>query len=314
MLPEVIINDVGPRDGLQSQPKILEVKDKVRLIRALLNAGLTSIEVGAFVSPKAVPAMAGTEEVIRSFEPKQQLMFNALIPNMRGYEAASDTAISCSSLVVATSNTMNQKNIRMSTEQSVEVCRQVFARAGSEGKQVQVYVATAWECPFEGRIDADSVLELCHQLKQAGATRLIIADTIGAANPKSVNQLMRALVDEFGTDSLACHFHDTRAMGLANIYAAIDTGIRRFDASIAGLGGCPFAPGASGNVATEDVVMMVEQMGLTTGINMAQLMSAADLAIELTGTAKGGKARPWLQQKMKQQGADYASSGVANEL
>ncbi len=296
---DVLINEVGPRDGLQSQPKILETSQKASLVQALLDANVASIEIGAFVSPKAVPAMAGTEQLISEFPATSAQRFNALIPNMRGYESALANGIDLMSLVVAVSNTMNEKNIRMSTAQSINVSREVLARANQDGTKVQAYIATSWACPFEGKIADGDVVDVCTRLYEAGASKLIISDTIGAADPKAVQQLMTTLTETFGSDNLACHFHDTRAMGLANVYAALETGIRQFDSSIAGLGGCPFAPGASGNVATEDVVMMLEQMGFRTGIDMQKLLHASDLAIELTGTAKGGKAKLWIEQQIK---------------
>jgi hydroxymethylglutaryl-CoA lyase len=290
----IVINDVGPRDGLQNQPKLLSKEQRLSLIGALVDAKVPEIEVGAFVSPKAVPAMAGTAELFAELEDSTSL-FSALIPNMKGFELALSAQVPVMSLVVATSNTMNLKNIRMSTEDSVKVSKDVLKVAKELGAKVQAYVATAWACPFEGKTSADSVFRITEQLLQAGASGIVIADTIGAANPLEVKQLMEAMASRFDVTQLSCHFHDTRAMGLANVYAAITAGIRKFDASIAGLGGCPFAPGASGNVATEDVVMMVEQMGFSTGIDMAMLIKAADLAIELTGTASGGNAKPWIE-------------------
>mgnify|MGYP000376473428 CR=1 FL=1 len=290
----ITINDVGPRDGLQNQPKLLSKEQRLSLIRALIDANVPEIEVGAFVSPKSVPAMAGTAELFAELEYSSSL-FSALIPNMKGFELAMSAKVPLMSLVVATSNTMNLKNIRMTTHDSVSVSKDVLKAAKKQGANVQAYVATAWACPFEGKISADSVFSITEQLLQAGASSIVIADTIGAANPLEVNQLMEAMASRFDLSQLSCHFHDTRAMGLANVYAAISAGVRRFDASIAGLGGCPFAPGASGNVATEDVVMMVQQMGFSTGIDMALLVKAADLAIELTGSASGGNAKPWIE-------------------
>jgi hydroxymethylglutaryl-CoA lyase len=293
-LNHIVINDVGPRDGLQNQPKLLSKEQRLSLINALVEANVPEIEVGAFVSPKAVPAMAGTAELFAQLKHGSSL-FSGLIPNMKGYELAMAAHVPVMSLVIATSNTMNLKNIRMSTEDSVKVSQEVLKVAKEQGARVQAYVATAWACPFEGKIDADTVFSVTDQLIQAGASSIVVADTIGAANPLEVNKLMEEMVSRFDSEKLSCHFHDTRAMGLANVYAAISAGIRKFDASIAGLGGCPFAPGASGNVATEDVVMMVEQMGFSTGIDMALLVKAADLAIELTGTASGGNAKPWIE-------------------
>ncbi|MEM0910357.1 MAG: hydroxymethylglutaryl-CoA lyase [Pseudomonadota bacterium] len=300
---DVLINEVGPRDGLQSQTKILETSQKESLVNALLNANINSIEIGAFVSPKAVPAMAGTDELIAQYSGDTKQKFNALIPNMRGYESAVSNGITLLSLVVAASNTMNENNIRMTTEQILQVSAEVLKRAKSDGIDVQAYIATSWVCPFEGDIAVDQVVDVCEKLSDAGVSKLIISDTIGAADPQSVKQLMTILTRELGGSQFACHFHDTRAMGLANVYAALEAGIRQFDSSIAGLGGCPFAPGASGNVATEDVVMMLEQMGFNTGIDMQQLLVASDIAIELTGTAKGGRAKPWLQQQKQQHAA-----------
>jgi len=294
----ITINDVGPRDGLQNQPKLLSKEQRLSLISALIDAKVPEIEVGAFVSPKSVPAMAGTAELFTALAAVLEnctSLFSALIPNMKGFELAMSAQVPLMSLVVATSNTMNLKNIRMSTEDSVKVSKDVLKVAKQQGANVQAYVATAWACPFEGKISADNVFSITDQLLQAGASSVVIADTIGAANPLEVNQLMEAMASRFDIAQLSCHFHDTRAMGLANVYAAITAGIRKFDASIAGLGGCPFAPGASGNVATEDVVMMVEQMGFSTGIDMALLVKASDLAVALTGTASGGNAKSWIE-------------------
>jgi len=273
---------------------LLSKEQRLSLISALVDAKVPEIEVGAFVSPKAVPAMAGTAELFAALKNSTSL-FSALIPNMKGFELAMSAQVPVMSLVVAASNTMNLKNIRMSTEDSLRVSKDVLNVAREQGANVQAYVATAWACPFEGKVSADSVFSVTEQLLQAGASSIVVADTIGAANPLEVNQLMEAMASRFDVTQLSCHFHDTRAMGLANVYAAITAGIRKFDASIAGLGGCPFAPGASGNVATEDVVMMVEQMGFSTGIDIALLVKAADLAIELTGTATGGNAKPWIE-------------------
>lgn len=300
MNPEkIVINDVGPRDGLQNQPKILSIDERKQLISALVKAKLPAIEVGAFVSPKAVPAMAGTDKLITNLTANGAI-YSALIPNLKGYQLASTCNTPVMSLVVAASNTMNEKNIRMDTAQSMQVCFDVLAQAKQDKRNVQAYVATAWVCPFEGKVDPSEVMRLSEQLLIAGASGIVVADTIGAAHPKQVKALMANMVANFGYEKLACHFHDTRAMGLADVYAAIDAGIRKFDASIAGLGGCPFAPGASGNVATEDVVMMVEQMGFNTGIDMTELLKASDLAITLTGTAKGGKAKSWIEKYYNQ--------------
>lgn len=294
---KIIINDVGPRDGLQNQKKHLSVAERLSLINSLKAAGVPAIEVGALVSPKAVPAMAGTDDILRELPRDDNTQYSVLIPNERGFANGVELDAPLMSLVVAASNTMNEKNIRKSTAQAMSMCSDVLALAKQNGRNVQAYVATAWACPFEGNVDENDVLRLSEALLTAGASHIVIADTIGAASPDGVSALMQKLVSAFGRDILSCHFHDTRAMGVANVYAAIEAGIRQFDASIAGLGGCPFAPGATGNVATEDVYLLVEQMGFDTGIDRKSLLKAADLAIALTGTAKGGHAKAWLEQQ-----------------
>ena len=202
-------------------------------------------------------------------------------------------------LVVAASNTMNEKNIRMSTAQALDVCTQVIKNSAEDHIISQVYIATAWECPFEGAIAEKVILDLADTVLQQGADGLVIADTIGAANPAAVKSLTKKLVTEFGAKHLACHFHDTRGMGVANVYAALEQGIRHFDASIGGLGGCPFAPGATGNVATEDVVLLLQQMGFDTGIDLQKLIQAADLAAQLTGNCQGGRSNQWLKRQFE---------------
>ena len=293
MSERVIINDVGPRDGLQNQARILSPQQRLSLIQALLDAGLRHIEIGAFVSPKAVPAMAGVEDIAAAL-PDIEAEFSALIPNRKGYERARDAGIKTMGLVVAASNTMNERNIRMTTAQAVDVARDVLAQARQDGCEVQVCIATAWECPFEGKVARDTVLALSDQLHEAGAASLIIADTIGAANPRAVRELMDDLVAQRGSDKLICHFHDTRALGMANAYAALEAGIRRFDASIGGLGGCPFAPGATGNISTEDLAMSLSLMGYETGLDMDKLIAAGELANRLTETQTGVRSLPWL--------------------
>ena len=296
MSDSVIINEVGPRDGLQSQSGELSLEQRLQFVEALLAAGLTHIEIGSFVSPRAVPQMAGTDELARSLALKApEAELSALVPNMRGYENARAAGVDPVAVVVSATETMNQRNINMSLDETMAVAREVIARGKDEGVSVQAYLAVAFECPFEGAVDPAKVRELARQLIEAGASLLVIADTIGAANPAAVNAMMRDLVADHGNARLACHFHDTRALGLANVYAGLEAGIRRFDASIGGLGGCPFAPGARGNVATEDVVMLCEQMGFPTGIELPALLPVIDLISGMLGREQGGRALPWLR-------------------
>ena len=278
---KVTVNDVGPRDGLQNQPKILSPGDRVRLIRALLNAGMKQIEVGAFVSPRAVPAMAGAGEILSNLDSIDSVsgtVFTVLIPNVKGYELATAAGARSVCMVLYGSDAMAQANARMSREQAEDATAEILTQAREDGVRVTSTIAVAFECPFDGPVDPVLIEDIAARFIELGTDELCIADTIGAANPQQVRSMTRALVDRHGAERLGCHFHDTRAMGLANVFAAVESGIRKFDASIGGLGGCPFAPGASGNVATEDVVMMLEQMGCDTEIILAGFIRASYLA------------------------------------
>jgi hydroxymethylglutaryl-CoA lyase len=296
--PFVVVNDVGPRDGLQNQAKILPPAQRVRLVQALLDAGMKHVEVGAFVSPKAVPAMVGADQVLAGLRGTRDATFTVLIPNVRGYELARAAGAASVCMVVYGSDGMARANARISRRQADDAAAQILQLARADGVRVTATLAVAFECPFDGPVESALVEDAAARFLALGADEFCIADTIGAANPAQVRALTRSLVKTHGADRLGCHFHDTRAMGLANVYAAVESGIRKFDAAIAGLGGCPFAPGASGNVATEDVVMLLGQMGFATGIDLARLMQAAQLAQELTGTAPGGRASAWLRRRL----------------
>ncbi|MEP0202366.1 MAG: hydroxymethylglutaryl-CoA lyase [Halioglobus sp.] len=290
----VSINEVGPRDGLQAQSQHLSLSQRQQLVEALLAANLRQIEVGSFVSPKAVPQMAGTDALFAAVQAPEGVRLSALVPNMRGYENAVAAGVKTVAVVASATETMNQKNINMSLAQTFDVSRSIIERGHSEGITVQAYLSVAFECPFEGPVEPDLIRQQAQQLAQWGADEIVIADTIGAANPSQVQALMTSLVAEHGSERLACHFHDTRAMGLANVYAALESGVRRFDSALGGLGGCPFAPGAKGNVATEDVVMMCEQMGFSTGVDMPALLRAVAMVSEMTGVEQGGRAHYWI--------------------
>jgi len=297
MMGETIrINEVGLRDGLQSQSRHLTLDERLRLASSLMGAGLKHLEIGSFVSPKAVPQMAGTGDLIAALNVADGVHLSALIPNMKGYELARAAGVETVAVVVSATETMNLKNINMSLERTLAVAREIITRGKADGARVQAYLAVAFECPFEGATPREIVLAQAAQLAEWGADEIVIADTIGAANPAAVRDLMDALVVAHGTARLACHFHDTRAMGLANVFAAIESGVRQFDSSVGGLGGCPFAPGAKGNVATEDVVMLCEQMGFATGVRMPALLESVALVSELIGAPQGGRAHYWLSR------------------
>ena len=300
---QVVITDVGPRDGLQNQPRILSVEQRTALVREIAAAGVPRIEVGSFVSPKAVPAMANSDQIFKALEGQTDFTTPciALIPNMKGYEFARDAGAKIVTMVLYASDGMAQKNAGMSMSQAEHITVDMLSQAKQDGIEVIATIAVAFECPFDGPTDPLLVKKIVAKFLQAGASQVVLADTIGAAHPQQVRDLTALLVQRHGNDQLGCHFHDTRAMGLANVYAAVESGIRRFDASIGGLGGCPFAPGASGNVATEDVVMMLEQMGFDTGIDQVLLLRASDTAQDLTGAISGGRSKTWLQGHLLKQ-------------
>lgn len=300
MTQHVIINDVGPRDGLQNQPKILSPEERLQLISALRAAKVEHVEVGAFVSPKAVPAMAGAEQIVRALE-GQSGSYSVLIPNMRGYELALDAGATSVAMVLYASDGMAEKNVNMTRQQADDATLAILERAKKDNVEVFATISVAFECPFDGPTDPAIVEEITAKFLATDVSQVVIADTIGAANPAAVSSLMSRLVEIGDANRLACHFHDTRALGMANVYAALEAGIRRFDASIAGLGGCPFAPGATGNIATEDIVMMLHNMGFETGIDLDKLIQASDLAEQLTGTAPGGRSKPWLKPYLEKQ-------------
>ena len=296
MAEKVIIKEVAARDGLQAQPKHLTVEQRIALLGALAETGVPELEIGSFVSPKAVPQMAGTDEIAANLPPAQ-LAYSALVPNMKGYELAVMAGIRSHAIALAATEEMNQNNIRKSLEDTFVTGEEILDRAAAEGVDIHAYLAVAFECPFQGAVEETLVLEQVDRLMQHQPARLMIADTIGAANPAAVHSMMHKLVDRYGPERLGCHFHDTRAMGLANVYAALQAGVRQFDASAGGLGGCPFAPGAKGNVATEDVVMLCESIGYDTGLDMPKLLEAVALLSEMIGAPQGGRAHTWLSKQ-----------------
>ncbi|MBM12994.1 MAG: hydroxymethylglutaryl-CoA lyase [Halieaceae bacterium] len=296
MAETIIIKEVAARDGLQAQPKHLTVEQRIALIAALADTGVPELEIGSFVSPKAVPQMAGTDEIAASL-PAANLAYSALVPNMKGYELAVRSGVRSHAIALAATEEMNRNNIRKSLEETFVMGEEILDRAAVDGVAIHAYLAVAFECPYEGPVDESLALQLVERLMAHKPARLMIADTIGAAHPAAVTSMMQKLIERYGPDHLGCHFHDTRAMGLANVYAALQAGVRRFDASAGGLGGCPFAPGAKGNVATEDVVMMCQAMGFHTGAQMSKLLGAVDLLSEMIGAPQGGRAHTWLSKQ-----------------
>jgi hydroxymethylglutaryl-CoA lyase len=293
MTNQVTIKEVAARDGLQAQSVEISLDQRRELILSLVAAGVPELEIGSFVSPKAVPQMAGTDALAQTL-PEAMTKYSALVPNMKGYELARREGIDQLAIVVSATEQMNQNNIRKSLEDTFSMASEIMRRAREEQVDIHAYLAVAFECPYEGRVNASVVMDQAQQLMRDAPGRLVIADTIGAANPRAVKSMMTELVAQFGVKALGCHFHDTRAMGLANVFAALDAGVRQFDSSAGGLGGCPFAPGAKGNVATEDVVMLCESAGLSTGINIEALLGSVAHLTQMIGSEQGGRAHYWL--------------------
>lgn len=298
-MENVVINEVALRDGLQMHREFVPTADKLRLLDSLIHAGVRDFEVTSFVSPKAVPQMADAAEVCAGLPPRDELSYSVLVPNRKGLERAAEAGCRTVNLVLSATDTMNQRNIRMTLQQTREACVDTIRHAGTLGVAADAYIAVAFECPFEGQVDPQRIVELTREMFAAGAGRVIIADTIGAASPAQVKHLFSLLVPEFGTERFACHFHDTRAMALANVWAALEVGIRRFDSAVGGLGGCPFSPGASGNLATEDLLLFLRQCDIETGISLDRMVQAVDVAREVTGRELGGRVMPWIRSQLE---------------
>jgi hydroxymethylglutaryl-CoA lyase len=289
----IVINEVGLRDGLQNQPRTVPTDEKLVLLDALLAAGIEHVEAASFVSPKAVPQMADATELYPRLPHAERIDYSALVPNMKGYERAVAAGARSIAVTPASTEGMNRANLNMSLEQAAQVAEDVMRRAKADGIHGRTYLATAFVCPFDGPTDPKVVHGLAERMFKAGAAEVIIADTIGAANPQAVSEMFRVLVANHGATHLSGHFHDTQGMALANCWAAAERGIRKFDASVGGLGGCPFAPGAAGNAATEDVVNLFNGAGFETGIDLDKLKLAIGIAETATGRTLGGRWMAW---------------------
>jgi hydroxymethylglutaryl-CoA lyase len=299
---DVHVCEVGLRDGLQSLSTFIPTEAKLAWIRAEHAAGMREIEVTSFVPPKLIPQFADAEEVARSALQIPSLTVTALPPNLRGAERAFALGVHTINYVTSVSRTHNLKNVRREREESLEDFRRIVAARDAAGLKGRTTLAgglsTALGCSYEGRIAVDEVRRCAAFLAEAGADQILVADTVGYADPKQVREVFKAVLAEAGSIPVGAHFHDTRGTGLANVSAALDCGIRMFDASLGGLGGCPFAPGASGNIVMEDLCFLLDSMGLRTGVDLERLLQvraipAAQLGADsLTGAlAKAGLPR-----------------------
>jgi len=271
----VTVVEVGPRDGLQNEAAHLSVDDRVALCNALLDAGLPVVEVGAFVSPKWVPQMAGSDEVVKRVRKPAGALTPVLVPNRRGFEAARAAGVREIAVFTAASETFNLKNVNASIDESFARFAEFVPEARAEGMWVRGYVSTCFGCPYEGAVDPAKVVEVARRLVDAGAHEVSIGDTIGVGVPTQVHDVMGRLREAIPAEALAVHFHDTRGTALANVLAALEEGIAIVDSSAGGLGGCPYAPGASGNLATEDLLYMLHGMGVGTGVDLAKVVAAS---------------------------------------
>lgn len=268
------IQEVSTRDGFQIEPRFIPTDEKVALIDALSRAGIAKIEVTSFSSPRAIPALADAEQVLQRIVRVPGVEYSALVPNVRGCARALQADVDEINVVMSASESHNRANLRMDCEQSLAGIREIAALA-RDRVHLNVSISTAFGCPFEGDIDSARVMHLIERFRQIGIKRISLCDTTGVANPAQVHRLCGEALAACPDIAFTAHFHDTRAMGLANALAALDAGIDRFDASLGGLGGCPFAPGASGNVCTEDMVHMFNAMGYETGVDLERLLELA---------------------------------------
>src|SRR5436190_12644987 len=275
-LPQTVrIVEVGPRDGLQNEPTTLPIEKKLEFIRLLGAAGLKDIEVGSFVHPKWIPQLADSEALIAKLPAVPGVRYSALVPNMKGLERALAAGVERIAIFTAASETFNKKNINMGIAESIEVFRPVVERAVNEGVSVRGYISTCFVCPYEGQVLKEKVAEVTAALLDLGVDEVSIGDTIGAATPVDVESTVGHLLGRFPASKLAMHFHDTFGMAIANVFASLRLGISGFDSSAGGVGGCPYAPGASGNVSTEKLVYLFDRLGVNSGVDIDRLREAA---------------------------------------
>jgi hydroxymethylglutaryl-CoA lyase len=286
---QVSIYEVSPRDGLQNESLPIPLEGKRELLYALIAAGLKRIELTSFVSPRWVPQLADAEELARNFQAPEGVTLSALCPNAKGFERARAAGLQEIAVFMSASETHNRKNTNKSIAESLEAFREVVPPALAAKMRVRAYVSTVWGCPYEGDVDPEASLSITRALFDLGCYQVSLGDTIGVATPLGVKNLVSRFLAEFAASRLALHFHDTRGTALANALVGLELGIRDFDSSVAGLGGCPYAPGAAGNLATEDLVYMLQGMGIETGVDLDKLIEAGRVAEAVVGRRLPGK-------------------------
>jgi hydroxymethylglutaryl-CoA lyase len=299
MSDQVRIVEVGPRDGLQNEKTSLGVADRIAFIEALLGAGLRTVEVGAFVSPKAIPQMVGSDEVLKGVNHHPDAEFHVLVPNEKGYEAARDAGARVIAVFGSASEGFSRANINCSVAESIERFKPVIARARSDGIKVRGYISCVLGCPYDGEVKPQAVVGVAKILWELGCYEVSLGDTIGVGTPRKARELLRAVAGSVPVAHLAMHFHDTYGQALANLYAGMEEGVRVIDSAAGGLGGCPYAPGATGNVATEDVVYMLQGMGIATGVDMPKLVAATNEISKLIGRSPVSRVAAAINAKRK---------------
>jgi hydroxymethylglutaryl-CoA lyase len=296
---QIRIIEMGPRDGLQNEKTPVTVEARIAFVEALVAAGLTTVEVGSFVSPKAIPQMAGSDQVLRGVGHVKGAEFHVLVPNEKGYDAARAAGAEVVSVFAAASEGFSRANINCSVAESLERFKPVIARAKADGVRVRGYISCVLGCPFDGEIKPQAVASLARTLRDLGCYEISLGDTIGVGTPLKAKHMLRAVGGEVPMTGLAMHFHDTYGQALANLYAGMEEGVRVIDSAAGGLGGCPYAPGATGNVATEDVVYMLEGMGIGTGVDMDKLLAATNEVAGLLGRPPVSRVAGALNAKKK---------------
>ncbi len=289
-LPDrVSVYEVSPRDGLQNERATVPLRAKLRLVEALAASGLQRIEITSFVSPKWIPQLADADEVARLAHAPAGVTFSALCPNAQGLERARSAGMREIAVFVSASETHNRKNVNKTIAQTLAAFEQTVGPAREAGMRVRAYVSTVWGCPYEGEVDPKRAVDVARQLLAMGCYQVSLSDTIGAGTPRQTARILDLALAHIPAAQIAMHMHDTRGTALANVLVGIQAGIRDFDASVGGLGGCPYAPGAAGNLATEDLVYMLHGMGIETGIDLERLVEAGKVAESVVGRPLPGK-------------------------
>ena len=278
---KITITEVGPRDGLQNEKTPVSTEDKLKYIQLLEEAGLKSLETTSFVKPEAVPAMKDSYELSKALRRSPGLEYTALVPNLRGYEKALETGYRQIAVFTSPSEAFNKKNINKTVEESFLAIREIFEKAKQDGLKVRAYVSTVVHCPYSGYIQPEAVLQISEKLLELGAYEISLGETIGKAVPSETERLLEKLLKTLPSEKLAGHFHDTYGMAIANVQKSIEMGLRSFDSSSGGLGGCPYAPGASGNLATEDLVYFLSASGLESGVDLYKLSLATEFIFKV---------------------------------